>query len=159
MDSLEILINIRKIVRALSIESKIMEKEYGLSIPQFLCLSYLEKSPGYHRSQKELKEQLNLNSSTVTGIINRLEKRGYVARMPKSGDKRITHITLTALGIKLLENAPNVLHDKLSKKLETLSTEEIEMVNKSLEIITNAMQIKEMENIHPFISEEDHPEL
>lgn len=142
MDSLEILVNIRKIVRALSIESKTMEKDYGLSIPQFLCLSYLEKSQNYQTSQKELKELLNLNSSTVTGIINRLEKRGYVARLPKSGDKRVTHIALTASGIKLLENAPNILHDRLSKKLETLSEQEREMVSKSLQIITNAMEIK-----------------
>lgn len=67
---------------------------------------------------------LSLNSSTVTGIINRLEKRGYVARLPKSGDRRVTFITLTALGIKLLEDAPNVLHDRLAQKPDALSEEE-----------------------------------
>mgnify|MGYP000306623236 CR=1 FL=1 len=145
MDSLEILTSMRKIVRALSIESKTIEKEYGLSIPQFLFLGQLENSENYQLSQKELKERLNLNSSTVTGIMNRLLKRGYIAKLPKSGDKRINHITLTASGIKILERAPNVLHDRLAKKLDAISKEDREMVRKSLEIITNAMEIKEVE--------------
>lgn len=145
MDSLEILVMIRRIVRALSIESKTIEKEYGLSIPQFLCLGHLEKSPGYQITQKQLKPLLNLNSSTVTGIINRLEKRGFVARLPKSGDKRVTHIVLTASGIKLLEEAPNVLHDRLTRKLDSLSDDQKKMVFESLQIITSAMEIKDMD--------------
>jgi DNA-binding MarR family transcriptional regulator len=145
MDSLEILISIRKIVRALTIESKTIEKEYGLSIPQFLCLDHLQKSPQYQTSQKQLKELLNLNSSTVTGIINRLEKKGLVARLPKAGDRRVTHITLTASGIKLIEEIPNVLHNRLTSKLDMLTNEQRMEVKKALEIITNAMQIKEID--------------
>lgn len=156
IDSLDILISIRKIVRALSIESKTIEKEYGLSIPQFLCLGYLEKSPNYQSTQKQIKDQLNLNSSTVTGIINRLVKRGYIARLPKGeGDKRVTRITLTATGLKLLQDAPNVLHDRLAKKLASLSSEQIQVVYNSLEIITNAMEIKEVDASPLLVSNTD----
>lgn len=143
-------------MRALSIESKTIEKEYGLSIPQFLCLGHLEKSPDYQSTQKQVKDQLNLNSSTVTGIINRLVKRGYIARLPKGeGDKRVSHITLTATGLKLLQDAPNVLHDRLAKKLESLSDEQIKSVYKSLEIITNAMEIKEVDASPLLVSNTD----
>jgi len=145
MESLEILVSIRKIVRALSIESKTIEKEYGLSIPQFLCLDHLQKCPNYQTTQKDLKGMLNLNASTISGLINRLEKKGYVARLPKAGDRRVTHITLTASGIKLIENVPNILHNRLTSRLDNLSTEQREEVKKALEIITSAMQIREID--------------
>ena len=145
MDSLEILGSIRKIVRSLNLESKSLQKDFGLSITQLLCLGHLEKSPDYQSTHKELMELLSLNSSTVTGIINRLEKRGYVVRLPKSGDKRITYITLTATGLKLLEEAPNILHERLAKKLNTLSDDDKTMVKKALEIIISAMQIRQID--------------
>lgn len=145
MDSLEIIVSIRKIVRSLNLESKGIQKEFGLSITQLLCLGHLEKSPNYQSNHKELMDLLSLNSSTVTGIINRLEKRGYVVRVRKQGDKRLTFITLTASGIKLLEETPNVLHDRLAKKLDNLSDDDRIMVKRALEIITSAMQIHKID--------------
>ena len=117
METFDIIVNIRKIVRSLNLESKGIQKEFGLSITQLMCLGHLHNSVNYQSTHKELMELLSLNSSTVTGIINRLEKRGYIARMRKTGDRRVTFITLTASGFKLLEETPNILHDRLAKKL------------------------------------------
>lgn len=142
MESIDILVNIRKIVRSLNLESKGIQKEFGVSITQLLCMSHLEQSDNYQCTHSDLMSLLSLNSSTVTGIINRLEKRGYVARLQKAGDRRKTYITLTAAGLKLLQETPNVLHERLARKLDRLSEEEKEMVRKSMEIIISAMEIK-----------------
>jgi DNA-binding MarR family transcriptional regulator len=131
MDTFDIIVDIRKIVRSLNLESKGIQKEFGLSITQLMCLGHLHNSPNYQSTHKELMSLLSLNSSTVTGIINRLEKRGYIARMRKQGDKRLTYLTLTASGIKLLEETPNILHDRLAKKLDGLSESDQKMVKKS----------------------------
>ncbi len=154
MYSVEILVNIRKIVRSLNLESKSIQKDFGISITQLLCLNHLEQCKNYQSTHKNLMELLSLNSSTVTGIINRLEKKGLVVRMPKSGDKRITYITLTATGLKMFQDTPNLLHERLSTKLDALSEEDKEMVQKSLEIIISAMQIKDVEPYPVFVSEE-----
>ncbi|UXP31700.1 MarR family transcriptional regulator [Reichenbachiella agarivorans] len=145
MDSLEIIVSIRKIVRSLNLESKGIQKDFGLSIAQLLCMGHLQKAHNFQSTLKELMELLSLNSSTISGIINRLEKRGYVARLPKAGDKRVTFVVLTAAGLKLLQETPNVLHDRLADKLDTLSNENKLMVKRSLEIITSAMQIKQLD--------------
>ncbi|MCG8311180.1 MAG: MarR family transcriptional regulator [Cytophagales bacterium] len=145
MDSLEIIVSIRKIVRSLNLESKAIQKDFGLSITQLLCLGHLQNSPAYRSTHRELMEMLSLNSSTVSGILKRLEKRGYIARISNESDKRSKSITLTASGIKLLEETPNVLHDRLAEKLDKLSVENKKMVQKSLNIIISAMEIKEME--------------
>jgi DNA-binding MarR family transcriptional regulator len=154
METFDIIVNIRKIVRSLNLESKSIQKEFGLSITQLMCLGHLQNSVNYQSTHKELMELLSLNSSTITGIINRLEKRGYIARMRKTGDKRLTYLTLTASGIKLIESTPNILHDRLAKKLEALSGDDQSMVKRALEIIISAMQINKLDAAPVLTTEE-----
>lgn len=154
MDSLEIIGSIRKIVRSLNLESKAIQKDFGLSITQLICLGHLQNSPEYRSTHRDLMKILSLNSSTITGILNRLEKRGYVARVSNATDRRSKSITLTASGIKLLEEAPNVLHDRLARKLDTLSKSEKQMIQQALGIITSAMEIKGLDASPVLTSEE-----
>ncbi len=145
MDTTEILIKIRKIVRSVDIESKKIQKEYGVSIPQVLCLSFLHESSNYQATQGEIRKFLNLNSSTVSGIINRLEKKGLLARLPKSGDKRIVNIALTSSGDKLLSTIPSLLHEQLSEKLKKLDDSELTRVEESLETLIQLLEIEQVE--------------
>ena len=141
MDTTEILIKIRKIVRSIDIESKKIQKEYGVSIPQVLCLSFLHESPNYQATQGEIRKFLNLNSSTVSGIINRLEKKGHLARLPKSKDKRVVNIALTSVGDKLLSTIPSLLHEQLSKKLQKLDQAKLDSVEESLNTLVTLLDI------------------
>jgi len=145
MDTKEILIQIRKIVRSVDIESKKIQKEYGVSIPQVLCLSFLFESPNFQSTQGEIRKFLNLNSSTVSGIINRLEKKGFLARLPKSGDKRVVNIALTSAGDKLLSTMPSLLHEQLSKKLQKLEEPELKRVEESLNTLVKLLDIEQIE--------------
>ena len=145
MDTTEILIKIRKIVRSVDIESKKIQKEYGVSIPQVLCLSFLHESPNYQATQGEIRKFLNLNSSTVSGIINRLEKKGLLARLPKSGDKRVVNIALTSGGDKLLSTIPSLLHEQLSEKLQKLDDAKLKKVEESLETLITLLDIEQVE--------------
>ena len=144
MNTIDILIKIRKIVRSVDIESKKIQKEYGVSIPQVLCLSFLNDSPNYQRTQGEIRKFLNLNSSTVSGIIYRLEKKGFLARLPKTGDKRVVNITLTSGGKELLIRIPPLLHEQLSEKLQNLDDPELEKIKKSLEILVQLLDIEKV---------------
>ena len=142
MDPTEILIKIRKIVRSINLESKKIQREHGVSIPQVLCLNFLHNSPNYQSTQGEIRKFLNLNSSTVSGIINRLEKKGFLARLPKSGDKRIMNIALTSSGDKLLDNIPSLLHEQLSQKLQKLDNDNLKTVEESLDTLINLLEIQ-----------------
>jgi len=145
MDTTEILIKIRKIVRSVDIESKKIQKEYGVSIPQVLCLSFLHESSNYQSTQGEIRKFLNLNSSTVSGIINRLEKKGLLARLPKSGDKRVVNIALTSAGDKLLSTIPSLLHEQLSERLQKIDSSELKKVEESLETLVTLLEIEQVE--------------
>jgi DNA-binding MarR family transcriptional regulator len=145
MDTTDILIKIRQIVRSVDIESKKIQREYGVSIPQVLCLSFLHRSPNYQSTQGEIRRFLNLNSSTVSGIINRLESKGYLARLPKSGDRRVVNIALTSAGDNLLSSIPTLLHEQLSDKLQRLDQAELKKVEQSLNTLIHLLEIQEVE--------------
>lgn len=145
MDATEVLIDIRKIVRSINLESKRIQKDYGVSIPQVLCLNYLYQSPGFQSTQGDLKNFLHLNSSTISGIVNRLEKKGLIARLPKLGDRRVTNLALTAQGEKLLKQIPALLHDRLSIKLQNLPNNELEQIQTTLRKMVSILQIDNIE--------------
>lgn len=141
----EIVTDIRKILRSINLESKRIQKEFGISIPQLLCLTYLGSVQAYQATHKQLTEYLNLNSSTVTGIINRLEKKGLIARLPKKGDKRTTYVALTSAGYKLLKNTPNLMHEKLARNLHKLSAAQIDQIKTSLGLLIDVLEIKDID--------------
>lgn len=65
----------------------------GLTGPQRSVMQALFKSDG--RSLKELTAQVGLAHSTVSGIVDRLEKRGLIERKPNLNDRRHTRIIVS----------------------------------------------------------------
>lgn len=145
MDYREIVTDIRRILRSINLESKRIQKDFGISIPQLLCLTFLGKENAYQATHKQVTEYLNLNSSTVTGIINRLEKKGLIARLPKAGDRRTTYVALTSAGYKLLKSTPNLLQDKLDRNLHKLSPSQINQIQQSLALLIDVLEIKDVD--------------
>ncbi|WP_372795104.1 MarR family winged helix-turn-helix transcriptional regulator [Lutibacter sp.] len=154
MTFIDILIKLRKIVRSINLESKRVEKEQGVSIPQLLCLQYLAEQNEYKTNASKLKTFLNLNASTITGIISRLEKKGLVAKLPNATDKRITLISLTTGGLELLQNAPITFQQKLSEKLQALPPEKIKTIIEGIDLLTQLMDVDEID-ASPIITSEE----
>ena len=119
-----------------------------------MCLTFLSAQKDYQRTQKEIAQYLNLNSSTVTGIISRLEKKGLAARLPKKGDKRVTYIALTSKGAKLLEKAPSVLQERLAQKLKSLPDTVTDEIRRSLDLLIDTLEIDDVE-ASPFLAIDD----
>ncbi len=145
MDSTSILINIRKILRSVNLESKRVQKEYGISIPQLLTLNFLSNQPGFKATHKQVSHYLNLNSSTITGIITRLEKKGWIARLPNPLDRRVSFIVLTVLGQKLLRTTPKLMHEKLAQKLEETTPKKIAELETAFDLLIEFMGIQDIE--------------
>jgi DNA-binding MarR family transcriptional regulator len=61
----------------------------------------LRMEPDTHLPMHELATMLACDNSNVTGIVDRLEARGLVARRPYAQDRRVKHVALTPLGIEL----------------------------------------------------------
>jgi DNA-binding MarR family transcriptional regulator len=75
--------------------------EFDLTPPQALALRRLEPSVGV--PMNHLAEVLLCDASNVTGIVDKLEGRGFIERQAVAGDRRVKVIALTPAGIKLRE--------------------------------------------------------
>jgi len=150
----EILIDLRKIVRSVNLESKRIQKEFGVSIPQLLCLHYLATQPSFQSTMTGIASYLKLNLSTVTGIVSRLEKKHLLAKLPKTGDKRITLVSLTAVGMKLIDQSPKLMHQRLSDKLSALSEQQLDSLKDSMQLLVQSFDLSD-ESASPLITMDD----
>ncbi|MCB9578023.1 MAG: MarR family transcriptional regulator [Polyangiaceae bacterium] len=72
---------------------------YGLTGPQLAVIKMLE--PVGKLSLSELSWKIRARNSTVTGIIDRMEREGLVKRRRSAADRRVVNIVLTDAGKKL----------------------------------------------------------
>jgi DNA-binding MarR family transcriptional regulator len=77
--------------------------QYGLTGSQLLVVKILEEGQG--TSLSELSERLRAKNSTVTGIVDRMERDGIVTRTRSETDRRVVHLGLTGKGKKLAQTA------------------------------------------------------
>jgi DNA-binding MarR family transcriptional regulator len=154
---LDILIKLRKVIRSINLESKKIEKQFGVSIPQLLILQYLSGKEDYRATATEIRKFINLNASTVSGVIYRLEKKGLVARVPSPNDRRASYVTLTAKAADLLKNSPTTLQEKISKRLKQLSSNEIESLARNIDLLIEIMDAEDIDAA-PLITNADMSE-
>jgi DNA-binding MarR family transcriptional regulator len=81
--------------------SRVFFERWDLSPSQFNVLNLLHLNPA-GLSQTDLSRQLIMHRSNVTGLVDRLEKRGLVARQEVAADRRAYSVVLTAAGSRLL---------------------------------------------------------
>jgi MarR family transcriptional regulator, lower aerobic nicotinate degradation pathway regulator len=73
---------------------------HDLTPVQFAALATIARRPG--GDQRTLARTIGFDTSTIGGVIDRLERRGLVQRNPAPEDRRVRRLTLTADGATLL---------------------------------------------------------
>lgn len=133
----EVLVALRRVIRATDLHSKRLSKHAGLTGPQLLIM----------RSIRDLGEvtigtiadKVSLSQATVTTILDRLEHRNLVYRVRSTQDKRKVHAHLTSEGVEILSRAPNPLQEDFTRKFQSLAEWEQTMILASLQRVANMM--------------------
>lgn len=81
--------------------SRIFFERWELSPAQFNLLNLLT-DPGEGLTQSDLSRELLTHRSNITGLVDRLEKRGLVGRREQAGDRRAWRVVLTPSGRRLM---------------------------------------------------------
>ena len=139
----EIIFSIRRLIQANELYTKELNKKYSVSAAQLNCLLALHENGPLSPSQ--IAKHILVNSSTVTGIIDRLERKGLVNRLRISPDRRVITIELTEAGKRLAENAPPPIQQKLINGLKKLPESEIEKIAFALAKLTNMLDVEDLE--------------
>jgi DNA-binding MarR family transcriptional regulator len=136
----DIVESIRRLVRAEYLDSQKMSKQYGLTAPQSLVLRLLIKKGAL--SSADLSRQMYVTPSNITGIIDRLEKKGLVERIRQQGDRRVALITLTQSGQKLGKAVPDPIEKKIVHQLSDLDPENLQILAMAMNQILNLIDTR-----------------
>jgi len=123
---LQIARRLRQITHEVDRYSKYMHENYHITIPQLVCLREIHEHGPI--ALGALSKIVYVNSSTVTGIVDRLEKRNLVRRTRVSKDRRQIHVEITEEGIEFIANAPGPLEEKFAQRIGKLDEEEVKAI-------------------------------
>jgi len=137
----EIIWLIRRLMQAEERYSKALERGYHVSSCQIACLlSLYEKGP---LPPSQIARDVMVHSSTVTGVIDRLERKGLVLRSRTSADRRVITILLTEAGRRLAEQAPPPVQKKIVEGLRKLPSEEVDEILHGMGKLTHLLETTE----------------
>lgn len=109
--------------------------EYDLSVTQLRLLGILrDRTP----SMAVLADFLGIDRSSVSGLIDRAERRGLVARRTSAEDARVTTVELTAAGVQLGLQVAATVNARVEELLTGLSASERPGLVRLAESITRA---------------------
>ena len=70
------------------------------------------------QTMSELSQVLSIDNSTITGLVDRLQKSGFVNRMASSKDRRISRIHVTPQGVEEIDRAKSVIN-KVNEEIKS----------------------------------------
>jgi DNA-binding MarR family transcriptional regulator len=139
----EIIYQIRRLIQARELYTKELSKKYSVTDAQLNCVVALQECGPLRPSQ--IAGVIMVKSSTVTGIIDRLEQKGLVVRLRNSPDRRAITIELTEAGKKLADNAPPPIQQKIMDGLRELPRAHIERIVDGLTMLTHMLDVQDLE--------------
>jgi MarR family transcriptional regulator, repressor for mepA len=84
--------------------------------------------------QKDLEYTMNLRGSSITSLLQRLEKKGFIIRSSGDEDGRTKQLQITEKGNKLIEEMEAVFQNVEAIILQNMSKEEEEIFKRLLKI-------------------------
>ena len=126
------------LVRTSSLMQKLSDRffsRFGLTDVQFNILMILKEHRSEGLSQQQLSEHLIVTKSNVVGLIDRLERSGYVTREAHPSDRRFNQIVLTSKGEQLEARIEKLYFKEVDKMMNVLSAQEKRSVIRAMERI------------------------
>lgn len=133
----DVLIALRRIIRATDLHSKYLFKSSGLTMAQVLLMRSIRNKPRVPIG--DLAIDVQLSQATVTTILDRLEKRQLIMRKRSTGDKRKVFISLTHSGLDLVTNSPVLLQEHFIHNFNKLNEWEQTLILSSLQRVAQMM--------------------
>ena len=87
----------------------------------------------------ELSHELGLSNSTVSGMIDRLEKQGMVERIRSSDDRRVVYVDATPEFKKCSKEHFKKMEQKIAAMMNRATQEELDKVLEAFEILKRIM--------------------
>ena len=138
----EIMQSLRRIFKAIQDYFQAISKKYGITGPQLWALKTIAANGSL--SLGELSKKMYLHPSTISGVVDRLEKKGFVVRDRGQEDRRVVKVQLTPQGKKIVAKAPNPIQGKMIYGLNRLKKRELTSI---YDAVKELVEIVEAQNV------------
>lgn len=128
---------LRKVDYIIRREGRQIINELNITIPQFTALQILIHNGSM--TIGELSQKMALACSTITDLVDRMEKTELVARKKDDRDKRIVIVEVLPKGYDILEQVLDKRRKYLKSKLKDFSIDEMETLKDGLEALLQGM--------------------
>jgi DNA-binding MarR family transcriptional regulator len=139
----QVMAALRQIIRAIDLHSKYLVQRFGLTGPQLVVLKELGGDDPLTVS--ELSQAVNLSQATVTGILDRLERKSMIRRLRSETDKRKVLVHRTPSAESMLESAPPLLQEHFIARFSRLADWEQTQILSSLQRLVALMEADDVE--------------
>ncbi len=139
----DVLVALRRLIRATDLHSRHLAKTSGLTSPQLLLLQAIHDNQQV--TIRHLADQISLSQATVTTILNRLETRGLVRRQRSDSDRRKVHTHLTKEGQSVLDAAPAPLQSQFVERFSKLDDWEQTAIVSALQRVAHMMDASDLD--------------
>ena len=109
--------------------SKVFD-DIGITAPQGMVIGILSKEKTLKIT--ELSSKLSLSNSTISGIVDRLEKQGMVERKRSEQDKRVVYVSIASDYKEMHQNFHKRIEEKIEDAMSKGTPEELVKVLEGL---------------------------
>ena len=143
-DKLKLGLDINKIHHIISrkVDAAVISSiDDNLTVSQAYVIDFISME-GKHRDifQKDLEKEFDLKRSSISLMLNNMEKNDLIQRIPVAEDARLKKIILTEKAITLNKKISNAIDSVENKLCKDITLEEINMYYKVLNKIRNNLE-------------------
>ena len=126
---------------ALQTTSKRMKSTIGVTAPQRLVIRIIARFPGIPAGV--VARLLHLQPSTMTGILDRLERQGLIQRRPDPKDRRRAFLGITAKGKRIDVAGAGTVEAAVQRVISQTSREKLESARQILTRLASELDTKD----------------
>lgn len=101
----------------------------NLSYPQFFLLTYLSSEE--YLTMTDISKKMGHSTAAATGLVDRIEKLGYVERTHASEDRRKIMVRITPKGVEMVARMRKEIANDLAGILASMDEEAAETVEQT----------------------------
>ena len=106
-----------------------MAQRLGLNASDLTCFGYILEAGEHLLTAGDLAARAHVTTGAVTGIVNRLERAGYVTRQPDPSDRRRVRIAAVPAAVDRVTALYGPYYARLTKQFNDYSPAEIAVLN------------------------------
>ena len=142
-DTLDVITRLNRWAQSAMLQDQIKGE---LSLRQLSALYIIEHEP---TTPGQLARRLMVTPAVVTGLIDRLERRGFVRRESESDDRRRIHLELTEAGREAGASVRHELAGYFSSALGALDDQERDQLSAGLDVLVKVISNLEARGFQP----------